>query len=438
MRRDILTALADWKNSKRRKPLLLRGARQTGKTYLLQEFGASAYERCHYFNFEEEPALASVFEPDLDPERIIRDLSLLRGTSIRRGKDLIILDEVQFSNGALNSLKYFQERAGGYHIAAAGSLLGVTLSKPRSFPVGKVTLMTLTPMTFYEFLDALDKSAYRQRLESLSESRPTADAVHQALLSLLRTYYLVGGMPEAVQSFVDDADFGTVRQIQRGIVDAYVLDFAKYPPTSDVPKLTQIWNSLPAQLARENKRFLFSAAKEGARAREYENALLWLENAGAVIRSFCVDAPRRPLTAYANRSLYKMYVLDVGLLGAVSGLAPELLLEGDALFTEFRGALAENYVCQELRNAVGLDVFYWRNPRGHAEVDFVLESGGSVVPLEVKAGINPRSRSLRAFADKYGCERLYRTTALNFRRDGAITNIPLYAVGSLPNLVRAP
>jgi predicted AAA+ superfamily ATPase len=435
MNRDAYRALREWKSSARRKPLLLRGARQTGKTYLLKEFGRLSYDNMHYFNFEEDPALGSLFERDLKPKRIVADLSIACGSKIRTGSDLVVLDEIQASNAALNSLKYFNEQANEYHIAAAGSLLGVELSKPKSFPVGKVDLMTLPPMTFYEFLDAIGCSAYRARLESLDRAEPLPEKIHQELLVFLRTYYYVGGMPEAVTCHVERHDPGEVRDTQRGILEAYVLDFAKHTPVSEIPKLSLIWDSLPSQLARENKRFLFSTLKAGARAREYENALQWLDRAGLVVRAFCLEAPKRPLKAYADPATFKTYVFDVGLLGAMSNLSADILARGDALFAEYHGALAENYVAQSLVAGEEEKLYYWRNRRGSAEVDFILDSGGAVVPLEVKAGINPRSKSLKTFADKFGCKRLCRTTALNLRRDGPILNIPLYALPRLRTLI---
>lgn len=431
MDRDFYLSLLGWKESPRRKPLLLIGARQTGKTHLLNEFGRREYRQTLTFDFEQEPVLASFFEKDLRPERILRDLALYRGTRIQPEEDLIILDEIQSSNRALTSLKYFEEQAGEYHIAAAGSLLGVELSKPGSFPVGKVNLAHLYPMTFLEFLAAAGEEPLREYLEGLNRIEPLPEALHEKLIDLLRAYYVVGGMPEAVQTYAESHDFAAVRAVQDEILKAFALDFAKHTPASDIPKMRQIWESLPVQLARENKRFLFSAAKEGARARDCEDALLWLEDAGLVYRSFVVETPRLPLKAYSNRQLFKVYLLDVGLLGAHSRLSPRVLLLGDAVFQEFHGAFVENYVAQTMSAALNRELYYWRNRKSMAEVDFLCEFGAEVVPVEVKAGINPRSKSLRTLGASFGLSRLCRTTLCNLRRDGRVLNVPLYAASLL-------
>jgi len=298
MERDLYTSLLAWKKNPRRKPLLLSGARQTGKTYLLDAFGKQEYDQTHTFNFEQEPALASFFERDLRPRRVLRDLEMYRGVSISSERDLIVFDEIQASNRALNSLKYFHEQAGEYHVAAAGSLLGVELSTPGTFPVGKVNMDRLYPMTFLEFLGATGQERYREYLQGLVRVEPLPEALHEELIDLLRAYYVVGGMPEAVSTYAESSDLDEVRAVQNEIVEAFAQDFAKHTPASDIPQMRQIWQSLPVQLARENKRFLFSAASEGARARDYEDALLWLDGAGLIYRSFVVETPRLPLKAY--------------------------------------------------------------------------------------------------------------------------------------------
>ena len=289
MKRDAYQGLLSWKASDRRKPLLLRGARQTGKTYLLQEFGKNEYEQVHYFNFEERPQLGQFFEKNLDPKRILSDLAIYTKSEIHPDRDLIIFDEIQTSNAALNLLKYFQEKAPSYHLAAAGSLLGVKLSSPGSFPVGKVNFLNLHPLTFLEFLEALGESRYRKVLEETVDLVPFAEPFHEELIDLLHQYYFVGGMPEAVKCYAEKRNPEEVRQIHHEVIDSYVLDFAKHAPASDIPKLTLIWNSLPAHLARENRKFIFWAVKKGARAREYENALVWLEDAELIYRSCAVQ-----------------------------------------------------------------------------------------------------------------------------------------------------
>ena len=428
MKRDAYQRLLAWKGSAAtRKPLLMRGARQTGKTYLLRAFGRERYAASHYFNFEQTPDLASLFQRDLDPQRIVRDLSIFAGARIVPERSLIILDEIQACNAALNSLKYFAEDAPQYHVAAAGSLLGVVLSTPRSFPVGKVDFVDLHPMTFLEFLDALGEGRYRGVIEEHDVLAPFPEAFHHALLDLLRAYYFVGGMPEAVAGYAANRDVAAVRAVQQAILDAYVLDFAKHAPAREVPRIIAVWESLPRHLARENRKFIFSAIRPSARARDYEDAIVWLEGAGLILRAFAVESARLPLRGYADRRSFKVYALDVGLLGALVGAAPQLLVHGDRLFEEYRGALVENYVAQQLAAATAGELHYWRSSGGKAEVDFLLEPGGEIVPLEVKAGVNPRSKSLRSFDAQFAPPLLVRSTLLNLKRDARVLNIPLYA-----------
>lgn len=432
MKRDTYQGLLAWKASERRKPLLLKGARQTGKTYLLKEFGKQEYEQVHYFNFEEVSQLGQFFEKNLDPKRILSDLAIYSKVHIRPQKDLIIFDEIQTSNAALNSLKYFQEQAPEYHLAAAGSLLGVKLSSPGSFPVGKVNFLDLHPLTFLEFLDALGESRYRKVLEETRDIVPYAKPFHQDLIDLLHQYYFVGGMPEAVNCFAQKRDPEEVRQIQREVIDSYVLDFAKHAPTSDIPKLTLIWDSLPAHLARENRKFIFSTLKKGARAREYENALVWLKDAGLIYRASAVQKSQFPLKHYADRSCFKVYMLDVGLLGAMARTPTTAIVERYRLFEEYKGALAENYVAQELiAFGGGEELYYWRSVGGKAEIDFLIELEDHIYPLEVKSGANPRSRSLGSYASQFAPDWLLRSNLLNLKRDAKICNLPLYAISLL-------
>ncbi len=434
MERALYADLAAWKSSPRRKPLLLRGARQTGKTYLLREFGEREYDRVVYCNFEEDPGLEGFFRRDLDPHRIVAELSVYKGLEIRPAHDLIIFDEVQASNPALSSLKYFQERARSYHVAAAGSLLGIRLSRPGSFPVGKVSFLELYPMSFPEFLDAMGRPQYATLLDE-AELEPLPDAIHADLVDLLRKYYFAGGMPEAVRHFAETGDLRETREIHREILDSYVLDFAKHAPSADIPKLGLIWDSVPRHLAKENKKFIFSAVRKGARAREYENALRWLRDAGLVHFCHAVSTSRSPLKHYAEQSCFKVYAPDVGLLGTLAGASPELVVQGDRLFTEYRGALAESYVAQQLIAGRHPGLHYWRSPGGKAEIDFLCELGGMIVPLEVKAGLSPRSKSLRSYDQQFAPEVLARTNLLNLKRDGKICNVPLYAVSQLARFV---
>ncbi len=428
MERDLYTNLVEWKSSPRRKPLLLRGARQTGKTFLIRQFGDREYERIVYCNFEEDPALDGFFRRDLDPNRIVAELSVYKGFDIRHERHLIIFDEVQASNRALTSLKYFQEQAGGYHVAAAGSLLGIKMSRPGSFPVGKVNFLDLHPMSFLEFLKAMGKPRYAELLLELTEPEPLPEAIHSDLNELLRTYYFVGGMPEAVRSYAEAGDARIIRQIQSEILDSYSLDFAKQAPTTDIPKLGLIWDSIPRHLAKENKKFMFSSVRKGARSREYENALRWLRDAGLVHFCYAISTSRSPLKHYADRSVFKVYALDVGLLSAMARTPLEVSVEGDRLFTEYRGALAENYVAQELVAGGQPDLYYWRSAGGRAELDFLCEIGRTVVPVEVKAGLSRRSKSLKSYDQQFAPDVLVRTNLLNLKKDGKICNVPLYAV----------
>lgn len=435
MKRDTYLRLLEWRTSPYRKPLLLRGARQTGKTFLLKEFGDSEYESFHYFNFEREADLGGIFAPDLDPERILRDLSLYEKRPIHRDRDLIVFDEIQASNAALNSLKYFQEDAGDVHIAAAGSLLGIQMSAPGSFPVGKVDFLDLHPMTFLEFLDAAGESRYRQLLDQKDDLLPIAEPFHNELVALLRRYYVIGGMPEAVQRYCDGASLDAIRQVQRSILDAYTLDFAKHAPTHDIPKLAHVWESIPSHLARENKKFIFSAVHPNARARTHEDALTWLAGAGLIHRAFAVEKPRRPLKTCADRRSFKVYALDVGLLGVLAEMPVDRALFGDTLFSGYHGAFVENYVAQQLRSALDLPLYYWRSQGKKAELDFLIDAGTGICPLEVKAGINPKSRSLRSFDTQFAPPALIRTTLLNLKRDGKILNIPLYGIAHMPKFL---
>ena len=434
MKRDIYKKLLEWKSSQRRKPLLLRGARQVGKTYILQDFGRKEYENVAYFNFEEDPAIDDFFRQKLDPKQIISNLSLYLNLEIKPGKSLIIFDEIQASNNALNALKYFSEQAQEYHIAAAGSLIGITLSRPRSFPVGKVSFLDMYPMTFPEFLNAVGKSGLRQLIETKNEFSPFPQPFHNELVDLLARYFYVGGMPEPVRLFVETGDLGDVRKIQKDIIDSYLLDFSKHAITSDIPKLGMIWDSIPTHLAKENKKFVFTAIRKSTRGREYESALKWLENAGLIYKSYQVTTAKTPLKGYMNRSNFKVFALDVGILGAMVNLSPQLLVGRDRLFSEFKGAFVENYVAQQLRSEKGFDLYYWISEGKKAETDFLCEFVSRIYPLEAKAGINPKSKSLISFDKQFKPTVLSRTTLLNLRHDGRICNYPLYAITLFPEL----
>jgi len=435
MKRDIYEKLVTWKSSARRKPLLLQGARQTGKTFSLKDFGFREYANTVYCNFEEDPALDRFFQRDLNPERILAELAIYTNQEIHPQSDLIIFDEIQVSNRALNALKYFAEQKPDVHLAAAGSLLGVKMSGPGSFPVGKVNFLRLYPMTFSEFLTAMDESRYRELLERVDTFVPLTEAFHLHLIDLLRRYYFVGGMPEAVKHFAGGGKALEIREIQREIVKSYVLDFAKHAPAADIPKLSQLWESIPRHLAKENKKFVFSAVKKGARGRAYEYALNWLEDAGLIHRAYAVETVKHPLKYYADRGCFKVYALDVGLLGAIARSPVELLAQGERLFNEYEGAFVENFVAQHLVSDLSQPLYYWRSKGGKAELDFLCEIADQICPLEVKAGINPKSKSLKSYDLQFKPYRLARANLLNLKKNDKICNLPLYAVSLLPRLL---
>lgn len=434
MKRDIYANLKDWKESPDRKPLLLKGTRQVGKTYILKEFGRSEYEDLFYLNFEENPELDNLFSRSLEPGRLIDLLAIYFKTSIEPGRHLIIFDEIQASNNALNSLKYFNEKAKEYHIVSAGSLIGIKLSKPKSFPVGQVNLLNLYPLSFMEFLDALNRSELRELIESWTDFEPFPEIFHNELIDILRLYYITGGMPEVVRKYIDSNDLNEVRNTQKEIIDTYVLDFAKHATASDIPKLSIIWESIPAQLGKENKKFIFSVIKKSARAREYENAIQWLEDAGLIIRVNLTKSAKIPLKGYSDPGIFKIYYLDIGLLTAMAGIPPSIVTMNNRLFDEYKGAFVENYVIQQLQSGMESKAYYWKS-EGLAEVDFVVEYKNRIIPLEAKSGINPRSRSMKVYADKFNPDRFYRTSLLNLKKDGHVVNIPLYSVSLFPEII---
>lgn len=434
MKRDAYLQLLAWKSDPRRKPLLLRGARQTGKTYLLKAFGKAQYDSLVYFNFEEDQNLKGFFSHGGRPAEIMENLSVYAGRKIRPGRDLVIFDEIQASDGALRSLKYFSENAPEYHIAGAGSLLGISLSGPGAFPVGKVNFIDLYPMTFMEFLTASGAQHLRQYISKISDIQPLPEPLHQELLARLRTYFFIGGMPEAVGHYAATNERLGVRKIQKEILTAYALDFAKYASAPDIPKLGMIWESLPAQLGKENKKFVFSRLRKNARIRDFENSIEWLEKSGLILRAFRVSTARQPLGAYRENNIFKIYALDVGLLAAMARIDPPAMIAGDRVFREFEGPLVENFVATQLRATHDTNLYYWQSA-GTAEVDFLYESGSRIIPLEVKAGENPKSKSLLSYAEKFTPPVLTRTTRLNLKKDGRLINLPLYMIARLPDLL---
>ncbi|MBU2572463.1 MAG: ATP-binding protein [Elusimicrobia bacterium] len=428
MDRTLTKELYKWKAAKDRKPLLLKGVRQSGKTYLLKEFGKKAYADLAYFNFEGNEPLHKCFDRDLDPQRIISELGVFHRRAIKPGETLVVFDEIQFCNRALTALKYFYEDAPQYHIACAGSLLGIALSKPLSFPVGKVDLRALRPLGFYEFMLANREEKLAGFLAELPADKEVPEIFTARLEELLRNYYVAGGMPEAAAKWIETKDVAEVEAVQRRILDAYELDFAKHAPTTDIPKLNLIWKSIPNQLARESGKFVFGHAKPGARAKDLEDALEWLVSAGMVYKVVKIGKPFMPLSAYADPAYFKLYAPDVGLLRKMAALPAEAVFQGPETYREFKGALAENFALTELLNANLELPFYWRSGNT-AEVDFVAQFKGRIVPVEVKAGRN-RARSLAEYRKKYSPEISVKTSLENVGGK-EIKTIPLYLLWRL-------
>jgi uncharacterized protein len=429
MKRKIMEKLHGWKNQTKRKPLILKGARQVGKTFVLKKFGQLEYENTIYLNFEDTPKLYKLFEASLTPEIILRALSIEMEAPIVAGKTLIIFDEVQECPNALNSLKYFCENAPEQHIIAAGSLLGVKLAHTKGFPVGKIQFLTLYPLSFLEFLEALQHDRLTRFIQDLSSVEPLPPNLHEKLLGYFKEYLFVGGMPEAVAEYIDSQELSKVRKIQEAILNAYSLDFAKHAPKEQIMKINQVWGSIPNQLAKENKKFIYAALREGARAKEFENALQWLMEAGLIYKTSIVSTPKVSLSAYADFNIFKIYLVDVGLLGAMSHLSPKTIIHENELFQEFRGAITENYVAQELAHN-HYPLFYWTS-EGKAELDFVLEHDDLIYPLEVKSGNSSKKKSLRVYGDTYDPKLLIRTSPMNLKKDGNILNCPLYLLEKL-------
>ena len=429
MYRIAIEKLYQWKESKRRKPLIIEGARQVGKTWLMKEFGEKAYQDTIYINFDSNSRMSELFSEDLNVDRLIMGIELYAGKKIDPDHTLLIFDEVQEVPKALSSLKYFYENAPQYHIVCAGSLLGIALHGGTSFPVGKVDFLNLYPLSFKEFLMATTGERFAELLEN--QDYQMVNAFKQTFIDALKQYYFVGGMPEAVESFVEEKDFNEVREIQKRILSAYEQDFSKHAPIEIVPKIRMVWNSIPSQLAKENKKFIYGLVREGGRAKEYETAIMWLCDCGLIHKVSRVNAAGLPLKAYEDLKAFKMFLVDVGLLGCMTGLRQRTLLDGNELFTEFKGALTEQYVCQQLKTIQDLDIYYYTNDRGSCEVDFVVDTCEEIVPLEVKAEINLKAKSLKNYHEKYNPPISIRTSMADYKKEDWIVNLPLYAIEEL-------
>ncbi len=429
MYRTAIEKLLKWKQNKHRKPMIIEGARQVGKTWLMKEFGQQAYADTVYINFDSNSRMAELFASDLDTERLIMGLELYAGHKIDPDNTLLIFDEVQEVPRALSSLKYFYENAPQYHIVCAGSLLGIALHQGTSFPVGKVDFMNLYPLSFREFLMANGQERFAELIDKRDFQMITSFKL--TYIDALKHYYYVGGMPEAVQSFAENKDFNEVREIQRRILMAYEQDFSKHAPNEIVPRLRMIWNSIPSQLVKENKKFIYGLVREGARAKDYEAAIMWLSDCGLVHKISRVNTAAIPLRAYEDLKAFKLFVVDVGLLGCMAGLRQHTLLDGNDLFVEFKGALTEQYVCQQLKNIEDLDIYYYTNDRGSCEIDFVVDTGGKIVPVEVKAEVNLRAKSLKSYQEKFSPEISVRTSMADYKKEEWLVNLPLYAIDQI-------
>ena len=425
MKRSAIKCLYDWKQSDRRKPLVMLGARQVGKTWLMREFASEAYEKSAYVNFEDDEMLKGMFASDFDIPRIINTIQWSTGVTIDEDT-LIILDEIQEAPRGITALKYFAEKAPQYHVMAAGSLLGIAMHQNDSFPVGKVDFIHLYPLSFFEFLDAVGECKMVELLQA--KDWPMITMFRSKFEERLRQYYFVGGMPAAVSAFIDNGNLAAVRTIQKGILEAYERDFSKHAPAIDVPRIRMVWKSIPAQLAKENKKFIYGVLKEGARAREFELAIEWLRDASLVYKVNRCKKAMLPLAAYEDFSAFKMFLSDVGLMGALSNVPAQSLLDGNVLFSDFKGALTEQYVLQQLLVKSSLSVYYWSSENSRGELDFLLQDEEKIIPVEVKAEENLQSKSLKTFVERNPGLHGVRFSMSPYREQDWLTNYPLYSL----------
>ncbi len=433
MFRAEINNLIHWKNSKTRKPLIIRGARQVGKTWLMKEFGKKEYEQVVYINFESSVHLKDIFDADFDIQRILTALQIETGIVVTKHDTLIVFDEIQEAPRAITSLKYFYENEPEYHIMAAGSLLGVVLHKQTSFPVGKVEFLDLYPLNFVEFLKALKQHNLAALLET--NKIEIIKSFKTKYINYLKQYYFIGGMPEAVSAFALNNDFSEVRNIQKTILQAYEHDFSKHAPVDIVPRIRLVWNSIPAQLAKENRKFIYGLIKEGARAKDFELAINWLIDAGLIYKVNRINKPAIPLKAYMDFSAFKIFVVDVGLLSAMGNIELKTLLEGNNIFMEFKGAITEQFVLQQLIGNNLFDIYYWSAERSSAELDFVVQYKNTIIPIEVKAEENLQAKSLKVFHQKYDTAVAVRTSMSDYRKESWLTNTPLYLINYLHKVV---
>lgn len=435
MERNVLDELKHWKQSEWRKPLVIQGARQVGKTWIMREFGRREYQHTAYLSFVDTPHAASIFEGGYDVEGVLQAISLMTGVPVEPGNTLVVLDEIQECERALNALKFLRENAPQYHIMAAGSLLGVAVrQRQMSFPVGQVDFLHLYPLNFREFLAALGEENLVETLEKANEK--LLRVIHGKLVNRLKEYLYVGGMPEVVSIYARSRDFSEVRRVQLQIIQGYENDFSKYTAPRDVPRIHAVWNSVPIQLARENRKFVYKYLGEGARAREYEMAVEWLILCGLLHRVRRISKPGVPLAAYESPNAFKLYGIDCGLLGAMARLDSRSMVENNAIFEEFKGALTEQFVLQELLSSTDWKLAYWEPENGMAEVDFVAQAGNEVIPIEVKAGVNLRARSLASYRARYEPTVSLRSSLAPLEYNSGLWNIPLYMVSGAEKMLR--
>ena len=429
MYRIAMEQLYKWKENKNKKPLIIRGARQVGKTWLMKEYGSKAYSDSVYITCDDNQRIRELFSGDMNVERIVIGLELYAGKKIDPINTLIIFDEIQEVPKALTALKYFNENAPQYQIICAGSMLGIALHHGTSFPVGKVEFLDLYPLSFTEFMMAMKKEQFAEILDKGDFGMVTT--FKQDYIDLLKHYYYTGGMPEVVLRFSENKDFNEAREIQQRILDTYEQDFSKHAPNEIVPRIRMLWNSIPSQLAKENKKFIYGLIKEGARAKEYELAMLWLADCGLVHKVYRASAPNLPLKAYEDLKAFKLFLVDVGLLSCMVRLRQDILLDGSELFTEFKGALTEQYVLQQLKTLKNIHTYYWTNNRGDAEVDFIIDNGSEVIPLEVKAETNLQAKSLKVYRDKFNPKVSIRSSMADYKKEDWLVNLPLYAINTI-------
>lgn len=436
MKRTAYEALLKWKTKSSRKPLVIKGARQVGKTWLMKEFGKNEFESVAYINFEKATQLANLFEEDFDTQRILRSIQLATGIIPQEDNTLIIFDEIQSVKRGLLALKYFYEDAPQYHVIAAGSLLGLSIHKDDSFPVGKVDFLDLYPLSYEEFMLATGKEALLDALRS--QDWTLIKAFKGQYIDLLRQYYYIGGMPEVVSAFILSGDYKEVREIQNSILESYDKDFSKHPPIDTIPRIKMVWNAIASQLAKENRKFIYGAVKSGGRAKEFEISIMWLQDAGLIYKVNRVSNASLPLGGFEDIGAFKLFMVDVGLLGAKSGLDAKTLLDGNEIFSQYKGALTEQYVLQQLKSIDNLSAYYWTPDEGIAEIDFLIQISRHVIPIEVKAEENLKAKSLKSFREKYNPEASIRTSMSDYREEATMTNLPLYAIGLINEWISSP